>query len=148
MNLLTAGVTQGLVGASFYLKSSDVSMVIYQQEAKKPKGDEGVMKRSLGYATTALNQADQAGDAAEEALGEAQETAKAKAKAEDEKALEKRRRQEAARRTETAQEITGQTATAPAIAVAPVPETVSEIKIYTPQGTSQVIAPPQLSVQV
>lgn len=103
MNLLTAGVMQGLMGANSFRKSADVAMGVYQHA--KIKNREDIMKRSLGYAMGSVSSALESSKKAQKALKEAQKEAKEEAKAEQQAAIEKRR-QEAAQNKKEQQEAT------------------------------------------
>ncbi|AIQ12441.1 hypothetical protein [Paenibacillus durus] len=152
MNIMTAGVIQGLIGASGYMKTADVAMGVY--EIGKNKNDEAVMNRALGYATGSLSSATEFSNEANRALKEAQIEAGKKAKAEREEALEERRREKAAElkaegQTEgysskvdtveiSAEGLASLHAESYAEIDAPVAaaaeKTVSQPKVYSPQG--------------
>ena len=80
MNLLTPEVTNGLIGASSYVKLAGVSMNVYQ--AAKLRGDGATMERASGYAQEALDKASISGDDAQQALQDAQTETSAQIRAE------------------------------------------------------------------
>ena len=69
INILTASVTNGLMGASVNAKLADTPMAVYQQA--KLKGDDTTMKRALGYASDSLGDAKKSSEKTQEALAKA-----------------------------------------------------------------------------
>jgi hypothetical protein len=169
MNILTAGVTQGLVGAAVYMKFAGVSMGVYQQA--KNSGDEDVMKKALGYASNSMSNAAKSSKNAGEALKEAQSEASAQAKADQQAALEKQH-QKTAREAESQQQTASKLAPVDTVEISeagkvhveaaqgtmpttdtvdvptqPANAVVTDTRIYTPQGeVKPASAEPELSV--
>jgi hypothetical protein len=90
VDLLTAGVMKGMIGASSYMKMADVSMGVYKQA--QGRGDEATMERAWGYTADSMSGAKVDSEKAQEALEEAQMKARELAKAEQQADLIKRRK--------------------------------------------------------
>lgn len=107
MNMLNAGVMNGLMGAATMMNATDTSMGIYQQA--KGSGDLNVMGNALGYAAASAGSAAQYANQAEEALKKSQLEAREQAKADQEAALEEKRAEAAAQKaTEAERQATSQ----------------------------------------
>ncbi len=87
MNILTADVMNGIIGASSSRKMADVSMNVYRQA--ETKGDEETMERAMGYTTDSLNSANDYSQKTQKALEEAQTEASEQDRIEQQEALAK-----------------------------------------------------------
>lgn len=155
MNMLNAGVMNGLIGAATMMNATDTSMSLYQQA--KSKGNQQVMGSALGYAAASAGSAAQYAKQAEEALKQAQLEAKEQAKADQEAALEGKRAEAAAQKAAAEHQAASQPSPVdevkisaeaqaalaieaqPAVSEAPTaPHTTGTaqpvVKVYTPQG--------------
>lgn len=99
VDLLSGGVTRGLVSAATSMKTAQVCMTVYS--AAKARGDEATMKRALGYASDNIGNAMDSTEESRTALAENVKTAREEEKAEQAARLEKARQDAAEKRAET-----------------------------------------------